>query len=264
MASAAAGHRYRQNREANPRDEAISANSEVGHTGTLRLLLKLLPWLSAVLITYSAWSQQTIFDVPSADVAAKHERFYQHQTVARAWNPDRRWIQTNAAGWGIGHSLELDATWFNLELNSPGSVGSVGFKWSPRLNAEHASVPLRFVAGDLVQARGPSPRFGNWAYAMISAELPTTHTHLTGGVHTGTSILFGTKTVGVLVGIEYHLTDRWMLQADSFSGRHDLAYLIPGVVYRATPHWMVSLGYQIPNRHSAGFGAMVFELTRFP
>lgn len=55
-----------------------------------------------------------------------------------------------------------------------------------------------------------------------------------------------------------------MFQADWFSGKHELSYLIPGMVYRASDHWMISLGYQIPNKGSEGFGGMVFELTRFP
>jgi len=109
-----------------------------------------------------ASGQQTICGVPSADVSGKKEWFYQHQTVARSWNPDRRWIQTNAFGRGIGHALELDATWFNLEsrlINQ--SIGSIGFKWSPRRNGEDSKIPLRFVAGEMLQFRGVGPKAGN-------------------------------------------------------------------------------------------------------
>lgn len=221
-------------------------------------------WLPLLLLPIPALAQQTIFDVPSADVSGKKEWFYQHQTVIRAWGGDRRWIQTNAFGAGVGHSLELDATWFNLDVRSRESVGSAGFKWSPRLNSEESAVPLHFVAGDMVEFRSGQPRSGNWTYAMLSAELPRSHTHLTGGVSSGTRVLFGERTTGALAGVEQHLSERFMLQADWFSGKHDLAYLIPGAVYRVSRHWMVSLGYQIPNPGAAGFRAVVFELTRFP
>jgi hypothetical protein len=99
---------------------------------------------------------------------------------------------------------------------------------------------------------------------MLNGELPASRTHLTGGFTAGTKALFGERTAGVLLGVEQHLNRRWMLQADWFSGRHDLAYLIPGVVCRTSPHWMVSLGYQLPNAKARGFGAFVFELTRQP
>lgn len=226
---------------------------------------RLVLWATLLFCPVALWGQQTIFDVPSADVSGKGEWFYQHQTVARSWGQDRHWLQTNAIGFGLGRSFEIDGTWFNLNPKAPGeSNGSLGFKWSPRLNAEEAKVPLRLVAGEMIQVRGTAPHPGNWAYLMLSAELPHSKTHLTGGVTSGTSVLFGEKTTGVLAGIEQHLTNHWMLQMDWFSGKHDLAYLIPGVVYRATPHWMISLGYQIPNRNSTGYGAIVFELTRIP
>lgn len=210
-------------------------------------------------------AQQTIFDVPSADVSPHGGWFYQHQTVARTWKGDRRWLQTNAVGFGLGRALELDLTWFNVETNGLSeSAPSVGMKWSPRLNGAGAQVPLRFVAGEMVQFRAASPRLGNWAYAMVSAELKGSRTQLVGGVSSGTRALLGRQSTGVLAGVEQHLSERWMLQADWFSGTHDLAYLIPGVVYKPAKHWMVSLGYQIPNLRSDGFGAIVFELTRVP
>ncbi len=99
---------------------------------------------------------------------------------------------------------------------------------------------------------------------MVNAEFSRAGLSLTGGVTSGTRLLFGQKTTGVLAGVEKHLNQRWMIQADWFSGTHDLGYLIPGVVYQAHPNWTISLGYQVPNPHSQGFGAVVFELTRVP
>lgn len=222
-------------------------------------------FLALLLFASPLLAQQTIFDVPSGDVSGRKAWFYQHQTVARTWNPGRTWIQSNAVGVGVGHALELDFTWFNVETKAvQESSPSVGFKWSPRLNRKDSRVPLRFVLGEMVQIRGRDPHAGHWTYAMMSAELPKSHTHLTGGYTAGSSALFGRRSSGLMAGIEQHLNHRWMLQADWFSGKHDLSYLIPGVVYRASDHWMISLGYQIPNPRSKGFGAVVFELTRFP
>ncbi|MCX6599511.1 MAG: hypothetical protein NTV70_24415 [Acidobacteria bacterium] len=233
-------------------------------------LLNALPIQGAVailiLMVLPASAQQTIFNVPSAEGAGHGQWFYQHQSTARAWDPGRRWVQTNAFGFGVGHSLELDTTWFNLDpTDVAASAASVGFKWSPRLNAEDSLVPLRLAVGDLVEFHGPTPHVGNWAYLMLNAELLRDRTFLAGGLSTGTQVLFGERrTTAAMASIEHWLTKRWLVQADWISGTHDLAYVIPGVVYRASPHWMVSLGYQIPNRHSHGATAIVFELTRVP
>jgi len=214
---------------------------------------------SVLVFTAGLSAQQTIFDVPSADVAVQHDWFYQHQTVARAWSPERHWIQTNAYGYGVGLHTELDVTWFNLDLTAPRlSNASVGFKTSLPVIGEHA----RFVFGDLVQVDG-SGHMGNWAYSMLQLQTRRTGTRLTGGISSGTSVLFGEKTTGVLGGVEQPIGRRWMFQADWFSGRHDLAYAIPGLVYKFHSHWMASFGYQIPNRHAHGYRAVVLELTRF-
>jgi hypothetical protein len=182
-------------------------------------------WLILFAVTLPGSAQQTIFDVPSADVSPKGGWFYQHQSVVRRWNGDRRWIQTNAVGVGTGGAFEIDATWFNRERGAwAESAPSVGFKWSPRLNYAESAIPLRFVAGEMVQFRGASPESGHWSYAILSAEIRHSETHLTGGFTAGSHILFGERTTGAMFGIEQHLSKRFMLQADWFSGRHGLSY----------------------------------------
>ena len=225
-----------------------------------------------LLITVPLLGQQTIFNVPSADVAVKKDWFFQHQTTTRAWNSGRSWVQTNAYGYGIGHHLELDATLYNLEVKRPQDAAiSVGFKYSTPLLRDKSKVPLRLVVGDMFefaerpfdQSRLRSPHEGNWAYIMLSSELPSTKTRFTGGFSDGTKILFGERANGFLGGIEQPLSKRWMFQVDWFSGHHELAFYIPGIVYRFQERWMLSLGIQLPNRASVGRRAIIVELTRF-
>lgn len=210
-------------------------------------------------------AQQTIFDVPSADVAPRGDWFYQHQTVAKPGGPERRWIQSNAFGYGIGHTLELDATLYNFDLKRPSEAPfAFGAKWAPALTTGEAAVQVRLVLGQMVTVRPSAPKAGSWTYAMLSAESSRTRTRLTAGYTEGTASLFGRRSGSVLWGVEQRLSDRWMFQADYFGGHHDLSYLIPGAVYRFSTHWMVSAGYQIPNPHTGGFHAIVVELTRTP
>ncbi len=218
------------------------------------------------------FAQQTIFNVPSADIAVKKDWFFQHQTTTRAWNPGRSWIQTNAYGYGIGHYIELDATLFNLDLKDPGdSTLSVGFKTVIPLLRPTSRMPLRLVIGDMFEfterpfdgTRRRSPHEGNWIYAMLNTELPRLRTHITGGISDGTNILFGERANGFLGGVEQPLSKRWMFQIDWFSGRHELSYWIPGIVYRFRERWMISLGIQMPNHDEVGQRAVILELTRF-
>ena len=208
-------------------------------------------------------AQQTIFDVPSGDISVKGDWFYQHQTVARAWSPERRWIQTNAFGYGIGFHTEIDTTVFNTDAEHlSNTLGSIGFKSSLPIHGDEARVPLKFVVGDLLTV-GAEHHTGNWSYAMLQATAPRIHTRVIAGASAGTAALFGRRTTGVLGGVEQPLTSRLTFQADWFSGKHDLAYAIPGLVYRFSRHWMISAGYQLPNSKSPGYRAAVLELTRF-
>jgi hypothetical protein len=220
--------------------------------------------LLGVVWSSGACAQQTIFDVPSADVSERHDYFFQHQTVARTWSPQKRWVQTNALGIGLGSHLEWDLTMFNLDFSRPSEIiGSTGFKVSLPISGEQSRIPTRFVLGDMIQGGSIAGRHvGNWSYAMINAELPLTHTRLTGGIHHGSALLFGEHTLGFLGGVEQPVTAKWMIQGDWMSGRHDLGYTIPGIVYHPIRHWMLSLGYQLPNHHAPGYRAVVFELTR--
>ena len=229
--------------------------------------------LTLALFALPLFGQQTIFNVPSPDISVKHDWFFQHQTTTRVWNPGRSWVQTNAFGYGIGHYVELDATLFNLDLKQPkDSTLSVGFKASIPLIAEDRKMPVRLVIGDMFEftersfdktERFRNPREGNWVYAMLSTEIPGIKTRISGGFSDGTKILFGQRSNGILGGIEHPVSKRWMLQMDWFSGQHELAYWIPGVVYRFRDRWMVSLGYQVPNHSDFSSRAIVMELTRF-
>jgi hypothetical protein len=229
-------------------------------------------WLKFVFLALPAFGQQTIFNVPSGDIAEKKDWFFQHQTTTRAWNPGRSWVQTNAFGYGIGHYIELDATLFNLDAHDPKAATlSAGFKASIPLLGKQAKMPLRLVVGDMFefterpldQAPFRNPHEGNWAYLMLNTEMPRLKMRVTGGITEGTTVLFGQRAVGFLGGLEQPLSKRWTFQADWFSGNHELAYVIPGLVYRFQDRWMISMGYQIPNRRTQGVGAVVLELTRF-
>ena len=223
-----------------------------------------------VVATLSAYGQQTIFNAPSADVAAKGDWFYQHQTVARAWSAEKHWVQTNSFGYGIGHNLEFDASWYNLEPHAIGqSSPSIGIKASIPLRKLGERLPTRLVIGDMIEFRERSPNTtldspheGNWIYALLSTEIPRAGTRITYGVTDGTSVLFGSRKFAAVVGVEHPLTSKWMLQTDWFAGKHDLGYLIPGAVYKFSKRWMLSLGYQMPNPNGTGFHGVVIELTR--
>ncbi|MEJ7608694.1 MAG: hypothetical protein WKF37_21095, partial [Bryobacteraceae bacterium] len=145
------------------------------------------------------------------------------------------------------------------------TLGSFGWKTSLPVGGEDSKYKSHFVIGDMVQVgrdEDGARRTGNWAYVLWSTEFSRTKTKLTGGGFHGTATLFGHNVFNFLGGIEQPLSKRWSLQGDWLAGKHELGYVVPGIAYRPVEHWMLSFGYQIPNRGSGGYRAVVFELTR--
>jgi hypothetical protein len=219
-------------------------------------------WLS--LLAVPAFSQQTVFNVPSDEAVEKGSWFFQYQTSVRFWEPDRRWVQNYGIGYGITDRLEVDATLFNLDISQPSQTrGGVGLKYLlPLGSSDPNQAPADIVLGDMGIIGDGEHRFGNWAYAMLGVNIHGLQTRIFGGAFHGTTSLFGKNTAGFLGGFEQRVGEKWTVQADWLSGKQDLGYFVPGLAYAIRPHWRISAGYQLPNAGSNGFRGLVFQLTR--
>lgn len=215
-------------------------------------------------LAFPAFSQQTVFNAPSDEAVKKGEWFFQHQTSLRFWNPERRWVQANGFGYGITDRLEIDATLFNLDASQASQArGGFGFKYLlPLGSSDPDSAPVDILFGDMGIIADADNRFGNWAYSMLGVKIDGSRTRMFGGAFHGTKSLFGKTTLGFLGGFEQRAGENWTLQADWFSGDHDVGYFVPGLAYAFHPHWRISAGYQLPNPGSTGFRGLVFQLTR--
>lgn len=210
-------------------------------------------------------AQQTIFNVPSADVTPEGEVYLEHESQFRPWKPNRFWLGTHYTALGIGHNTELDMTLANV--SSPASDNIVlctgaksnilllPRKWPDR--------ELKLTLGTLVNTSLQGEGVGNWSYAHLSGRMPKLKTRLTAGVSTGTKQLFGRNTVGFIGGIEQPVTSRFTIITDWFSGTHANGYLIPGFSYVLIPEnsTTIFIGYQIPNTSRVGPSGFVIELS---
>jgi hypothetical protein len=231
--------------------------------------------LALLLLLGSLWigvaeAQQTVFNVPSADVTDKQSFFYQHQSGPRFWLPGRSWTMTNNLGYGIGHHTELDATLIGLDAYK-GRTGwdrdtalGLGFKTAwPILPKKLEAQELKVVVGELIPVEFSGRSVGSWSYSEVSGRVPKLNTRLTAGVNYGTKQIFGTPQFSYMLAYEQPLNRHWMLQGDWFSGTHAQSCFIPGIVYSFKSGTMLSFGYQIPNPGSISRSAFVFELTTF-
>ena len=215
----------------------------------------------------SVSAQQTIFNVPSADVTPKGHLFLQQEAQFRGWNPDAFFNGTTYSAVGIGHNTEVDATLFNV--GAPGtqniSVG-VGFKSAipiPGLKEKFPDREFKFTIGSDLLIGLEGNGVGNWSYAHLSGRVPKLNTRLTAGMSYGTKQVFGQETTAFIAGVEQPVTKKLTLLSDWYSGsEHWAGYLITGFSYAFPKNTTLYAGYQIPNTPRVGNSGFVIELAK--
>ncbi len=204
-----------------------------------------------------AIAQQTIFNVPSADLVEKGKVFVQHQSSFsnKFGEFDNNFV------YGLGMNTEFDLTLFNVGTkNIRNEVLGVGFKTVLPLH-ERSQTKLTF--GHLIPVSLRGDGVGGYSYSHLSTVLPKLGTRLTSGIAIGTTTLFNRDTVCFIGGVEQPITKRFYVVLDYYSGKHSSGFLIPGFYYVFDPKFIVSAGYKIKNNSSNGYNGFIVELSKF-
>src|SRR5574344_2262731 len=82
-----------------------------------------------LLLQLPAYSQQTVFSVPSADVTPKGRLFVEQEGAFRGWGEDAFFTATSIGSYGIGHNTDLDIALFNVGAPATHNIAlATGFK----------------------------------------------------------------------------------------------------------------------------------------
>jgi len=222
-----------------------------------------LPRLIAIVVLAASAvpvrAQQTIFNVPSADVLDKGKTYLELDVLGRPQDPNFA-VFTGRGAYGFGANVEAGVNFGGFLV--PGRsvpIATPNIKWQPWHNDE-----LAFTTGafGLFYLRGS--RDGNPAalwYGEGSYKLPT-NTRLTAGGYWATSgYAAPDPQAGALLGFEQKIDDHLNLIADWISGENGLGYFTPGVSVPLGA-WTIYAGYSLRNGDSKGNAALLeFGLT---
>lgn len=204
----------------------------------------------------TALAQQTIFNVPSADVTEKGMIFVQQEGQ---FGGDFG-LFTSYSAYGIGKHTEVDVTLFGVGTkNVRNEVLGVGFKTSLPI---HEKSETKLTFGSLVPISLKGNGVGGYTYSHLSTRLPKLKTRLTAGGFIGTTTVFGRDFICFIGGIEQPITKRFGLITDWYSGKHSNGFLIPGFYYNFPKNTTLWAGYQIPNNRANGNNGFVIELSK--
>ncbi len=220
----------------------------------------LFAFILVIFFQTEAYSQQTLFNVPSADVTQKGKIFVQHETQFS----NKFFVNTEYGALGIGKNTEIDVTLGGVGTdNVANELLGVGFKSFIPLNKElYKKYETKLTFGTLIQTSLRGNGVGNWTYSHASARLPKLKTRISGGVNVLTTTFAGRDVFGFIGGIEQPITKRFGLQMDWFSGKHANGFLIPGFYYIGPKDVTLWAGYQIHNNKANGDNGFVIEISR--
>jgi hypothetical protein len=237
-------------------DEIVFEHRRPGDRRHVRTAKLVAAGAFAAALAAPALAQQTIFNVPSADVLDKGKTYLEADALWRPQDPSFGFF-TMRGVYGFGSNIEAGAN-FGGFASTGRSVPfvTVNVKWQPWHNDK-----LAFTTGGfgLFYLRGSED--GNAAalwYGEASYKLTST-TRLTAGGYWASSGYAATDPqAGAVAGFEQKINDHLNLLADWFSGDNALGYFTPGV---SVPlgNWTIYAGYSIKNGDSKGDAAL-FEL----
>ncbi len=225
-------------------------NNRVGNAA--RLVTATL-FLSALAASLSA--QQTIFNVPSADVLDKGKTYLELDVLGRPQDPNFA-LFTARGVYGFGSNIEAGVNFGGFIV--PGRsvpTATPNIKWQPWHNDKLAFTTGVFGLFYLRGSKDGDPAV--LGYAEASYRLPTNTRLTAGGYWASSGYAASDPQAGALLGLEQKVNDHLNIIADWISGDNGIGYFTPGVSVPLGP-WTIYAGYSIKNGDSSG-DAMLIE-----
>jgi hypothetical protein len=207
------------------------------------------------LLVYAAYSQQTIFNVPTTDVLDKGKVYLELDAAFKADNDDvlRKFSSfVPRVVVGVGGNVEVG---LNLTGNIQPGVDATTLvptvKWKFYQNKKK---DFALIAGNnfYIPMRNRAYNFGTYTYVAGSKTI--NRTRLTAGGFIASKDVFAPNASrgGGQFGIEQTINDKFAIAADWITGRHASGYFTPGVIYKPHPkvitYWSYSIGNADANR----------------
>jgi hypothetical protein len=193
----------------------------------------------------AALAQQTLFNVPSADVLDKG-KVYGEFDFAFRWDANTG-VYTPRLVTGIGHRIEVG---LNLNgISAPGSAQTTltpTVKWKAYDGGKNGWALL--LGGDVfLPMQNKTYNAGTYVYGEFAKTL-SPQTRLTfGACYFSPHVVSGGHEGGGQFGIEQPVGKRVTLAADWFTGDHAAGYVAPGAIIKLSSKLNAYTAYEVGN-----------------
>ena len=224
-----------------------------------RTVLKAGLVLIGCAFTVPARAQQTLFNLPSADVLEAGKFYFEEDNLWRPGRGEDTFFTLRVVG-GLGSAVEAGVNLGGLVAEGrtvPNAI--LALKWQP-LHTPEWSVTAGVHGQFFLRGTADGSPSGH-AYAH-TAWTPVDGTRITaGGWYASSGYADTGVTKGALLGFEQHLGPTLVFQADWFSGHNGLGYLTPGFAL-TLGDWVMYAGCSMKNGDSHENAALI-ELGRY-
>ncbi len=208
-------------------------------------LFKFLVLLLVAFPVCCAYGQETVFDVPSADILDKGKVYGELDATVRVVAPLETFTPRVVVG--IGHQIEVGMNFNGLSAPTFDQLNvSPTAKWRPWKSA--ASGWSFFVGDDLFLAvHQRTHNAGNYAYASFAKEWKHgTRIGLGGYDFTRNTVGSGNRAGGQFT-VEQQVSQRLTLAAEWYTGNTAVGYVNPGAILKLNSKLTLYAAYQVGN-----------------
>ncbi|MFZ0735685.1 MAG: hypothetical protein WBL70_20370 [Candidatus Acidiferrales bacterium] len=209
------------------------------------LYFQFLLLLLAAFPVSSAYAQETVFDVPSADILDKGKVYGELDGTVNV--PDTLATFTPRVVVGIGHGIEIGMNFDGLSAPTSGQFEiSPALKW--QLWKAGTSGWSFFVGDDLFfPVHQRTYDAGNYAYATFAKQWQQ-GTRITFGAYDFTRDVVATgNRAGGEFTFEQPIDKRLTLAAEWYTGNSSVGYVNPGAIIKLSSQFTLYAAYQIGN-----------------
>ena len=202
-------------------------------------------FLLAIFPACGAYAQQTVFDVPSADVLDKGKVYGELDGTVRPVDPLATF--TPRVVYGIGHQIEIGMNFDGLSAPTLGELEvSPTAKW--RLWSSKTSGWSFFVGDDLFfPVHERTYNAGNYVYAVFAKEWNRGTRISFGGYDFTRKVVASANRAGGQFTFEQRINSRLTLAAEWYTGNQATGYVNPGAIIKLSPKLTLYAAYQIGN-----------------
>jgi hypothetical protein len=206
---------------------------------------KLLVFLLQVFTTACAYGQETVFDVPSADVLDRGKVYGELDGTVRPVDPLATFTPRVVVG--IGHQIEIGTNLDGLSAPTLRRLDiSPTVKWRPW---KSEALGWSFYLGDdlFFPVRQRTYNAGNYSYAAFAKEW-THGTRISfGGYDFTRNIVANANRAGGQFTFEQRVTGRLTLAAEWYTGKQAVGYVDSGAIIKLSTKLTLYAAYQIGN-----------------